>query len=557
MAVDFLTSALYAKMLKEGAARLNEGRKTVNDLNVFPIPDGDTGDNMYMTIAEGFKAADTAASESLGKCSAAAARGMLLGARGNSGVILSRIFAGIAKGLEGLERASVEEYSRAYLNGVEEAYASVSEPVEGTILTVFRESTHYAASRITPASTLETFFVDLISELEASLSRTPDLLDVLKEAGVVDSGGAGLDYITLGMYDAVLGKCSDSADVPVLSGGAKAVNIDLFTEDSVLDFGYCTEFLLRLQTSKVGAVESFDESVIKDYLGSVGESLVFFRDGSVIKVHVHTPAPGDILSACQKWGEFLTVKVENMTLQHEESVFASDAPKKGPSVEFRKKKTNAFVAVASGEGLCEAFRAAGADAVIEGGQTMNPSAASFIEAFDGIEAENIFVFPNNSNIVLTANQAADLYDKANVTVIPTKDVGAGYVAMASIDTSSKNPSDIIDSASQILENVETAMISTAIRDTEMDGVTVRCGEYIGFRKGEVLVCESSRDGAAEKLCDSLDIADHDVVLIFSGKDVPAAEAQGLKEKLGLRYRRTDFMLTDGCQPVYDYIIVLC
>ena len=334
MSTETINGAQYLEMVREGAARLAANRKSINDLNVFPIPDGDTGDNMYMTICAGVDNAaavarnaagqtleqttEQAAGQTLGQMAAAVSRGMLLGARGNSGVILSRIFAGMAKGLEGCKTAGIAHFRGAMHCGVDEAYKAVATPVEGTILTVLRESVKKA-----DGSTFEAYFEALTAEMRESLMRTPDLLPVLKEACVVDSGGAGMLCIAEGMLDALRGNIStgvagNTSTGAGTNGTAPSYNIDAFGPDTPLEFGYCTEFLLRLQTAKVGEVEAFDEAPIKEWLEGAGDSLVFFRDGSIIKVHVHTRTPGEVLNACQKWGEFLTLKIENMTLQHSE-----------------------------------------------------------------------------------------------------------------------------------------------------------------------------------------------------------------------------------------------
>lgn len=527
---------MFLSMLREGTSRLSENRKAINDLNVFPIPDGDTGDNMYMTISAG---CDDASGTSLSELASSASKGMLLGARGNSGVILSRIFAGIAKGLSGSQEADVPSFAAAMKAGVKEAYSSVSKPVEGTILTVLREAVESASG-----DTFEDYFESLSEGMEKSLERTPELLDVLKEAGVVDSGGAGLLCITKGMCDSLRGV--HTSDEGISSGRKARLNLDNFGPDSVLTFGYCTEFLLRLQTAKVGDVAAFDESPIRDYLNSAGESVVCFREGSIIKVHIHTGTPGRILSDVQRWGEFLTVKIENMNLQH------SGAP-----AFARKRKPVGVVAVASGEGLINAFREAGADEVIEGGQTMNPDARSFLEAFGRVGAETIFVFPNNSNIIMTAMQAARMYSDANVVVIPSKDPGAGYVAVASTDFSAGDTEAVGREACANVEGVCSGMVSRAVRDSGQDGVQVLKGDFVGFSHKSILVDNPSRTGAALALAGRMGAADHDVMLVFSGADVDGAEAEALAAELQKAFPRTEIMMTPGGQPVYDYIITLC
>ena len=537
-----VSAADFLKMVKKGAASLNESRKEINDLNVFPIPDGDTGDNMYMTIRSGCDAMSGESASSLGELASIVSKGMLFGARGNSGVILSRIFAGIAKGLEAADAADLELWKKAMSDGVSEAYKSVAVPVEGTMLTVVKDAVREANG--SGVSCFEDYFDVLCREASASLERTPELLPVLKEAGVVDSGGAGLVYILEGMKAALEGDAADIVDGQE-AGGAGKIDLDAFTEDSELKFGYCTEFLLRLQTAKVGDVSSFDEAVIRDYLSDAGASLVFIREGSIVKVHVHTRTPGDILSACQKWGEFLKIKVENMTLQHHENNMDRKVFK-GP------RKKSAVVTVASGEGLVNILKETGADFVIEGGQTMNPSAESFVEAFDRVNADVIYVLPNNSNIILTARQAAGLYRDSDVRVIATKSVGSGYAVLGSVDFSGNDFDAVVKEAEEIAAGVVTGMVSKAIRDTK-DAVK---GDYIGFSGGEILCDSSDRNDAVTGLCRKLNAGDSDVILLFKGADVPSEEADALNSALQAEFRRAEVIMCDGGQAVFDYILIL-
>ena len=531
-----LNAELYLNLIRGGAARLAGQRQAVNDLNVFPIPDGDTGDNMYMTMEAG---CHVSASETLSDTAEAVSKGMLMGARGNSGVILSRIFAGLSKGLKGQKEADIDIFTRAMQAAVHEAYHAVSQPVEGTILTVLREGVAAAEG----SAGLEEFFDLWIAGMDLSLQHTPELLDVLKKAGVVDSGGAGLLCIAEGMRDALHG------EMPLLAGDvpgaekAPAPNLDAFTEDSVLEFGYCTEFLLRLQRSKVD-LDRFDETVIHDWLASQGDSLVFFRDGSIVKVHVHTKDPGAILTKCREWGEFLTIKVENMTLQHHENHMDQRFQ--------RARKSLGIVSVAAGKGLTHAFLEMGVDQVIEGGQTMNPSVERFLEAFKAVNADVILVFPNNGNIILSANQAAALYADAKVVVIPTKTLGEGYFALANLDAG--QPLDqMTETLKAAAASVTTGSVSRAIRDTE----AARSGEYIGFSGKEILCASASREETTLALAGKLDAGSRDILVLFTGEDAPADEAVRLKQQLEKACPMTEVILLDGGQPVYDYIIVLC
>ena len=548
METTVLDGVLYAKLLRGGAAALKANITTVNDLNVFPIPDGDTGDNMFLTINAGATAVGEG-SDNLSQTAGKAASGMLLGARGNSGVILSRIFAGLAKGLEGVQQANVRTLGQAFESGVREAYGAVSVPVEGTILTVLKDSVRYANGNIGDESTMESYFADFAKELRLSLDRTPDLLDVLREAGVVDSGGAGLGYIIEGMIDTLNG-----AEIAADSGAAaqaRHVDLDAFTADSVLEFGYCTEFLLRLQNSKVN-LDTFEVDELISYLNSVGDSVVCFREGSVVKVHVHTKTPGNILNHMQKYGEFLTFKMENMTLQHNENHMRE---KFAPKVS-KPHKPFGMVAVAAGEGIKDAFSALGCDAVVDGGQSMNPSAEELIAAFREINADVIFVFPNNSNIILTADQAAQLYGEAEVRVVPTKTIGEGYAAISMLDTTVGDTDAIIEDLKAVIEGVVTGMVSRAVRDTEMDGVAVRKDDFIGFVGDTVYVDSIDRNTAAAALCEAAKANRYDIMLLVCGADATAEEAQALYSDLKKQYRNCEIVMIDGGQPIYDYIIIL-
>ena len=537
-----LDSLTFATMLRQGAVQLGRDKKVINDLNVFPIPDGDTGDNMLMTL----KAGCTALNDQLGTLSeiaSAASSGMLLGARGNSGVILSRIFAGLAKGLQGIIEADTKAFAIAMQSAVEEAYKSVPVPVEGTIITVLREGVAGADAH----SDLNRYFETLLEAMQVSLDHTPELLQVLKDAGVVDSGGAGLVSIFRGMNDALNGIISDEEIAPT-QASVHTVELDKFTEDSTLEFGYCTEFLLRLMRSKVD-LDTFDEKEIFDYLNHVGESVVAFREGTIVKVHVHTFTPGEILNEMQKYGEFLTIKIENMALQHHQSTNQNNASFKLPP------KPYGIVTVASGEGLINAFHEFGTDEVIAGGQTMNPSTQDFLDAFARINAQHILVFPNNKNIKMAADQAAELYKDADIHVLPSTTIGEGYYGIGSIDRDNPNVDEVIASVTETMQSVVTGMVSTAIRDAEGEQVSVHTGDYVGYCGKQILSDSPDRETAVQALIERLGAASRDVMLIFYGEDVPSEEAERLVADLQTRYKNLEIMLNNGAQPVYDYIIV--
>lgn len=540
-----LDSLTFSAMLRQGAVSLSKDKKVINDLNVFPIPDGDTGDNMLMTL----KAGCNAVKDNLGTLAelvSAASSGMLLGARGNSGVILSRIFAGLAKGLQDVIVADTNTFAKAMDSAVAEAYKAVPVPVEGTIITVLREG----AAGADASQDLNHYFETLLEAMQVSLDHTPELLQVLKDAGVVDSGGAGLLSIFRGMNDALNGKISEEDIEPTTATPVPTVELNKFDENSKLEFGYCTEFLLRLMRSKVD-LDSFDENVIFDYLNKVGDSVVAFREGSIVKVHVHTFSPGEILNYCQQFGEFLTLKIENMTLQHHQTVNQDNASFKLPP------KPYGVVTVASGEGLINAFRELGADEVIEGGQTMNPSTQDFLDAFAKINAQHILVFPNNKNIKMAADQAAEMYDKADVHVMPSTTIGEGYYGIGYIDRDNPNAEEVIANVTELMQSVVTGMVSTAIRDAEGDQVTVHTGDYVGYSGKQLLSDSPNREEAAKALVERLGATSRDVMLVFSGKDVPQDEAESLIADLQSQYKNLEIMLNYGAQPVYDYIFVLC
>ena len=543
MKTNELDSLTFADMLRQGAVSLGKDKTTINDLNVFPIPDGDTGDNMLMTL----KAGCAALKEQLGTLSevaSAASSGMLLGARGNSGVILSRIFAGLAKGLQGVIVADTQAFAKAMQSAVDEAYKAVPVPVEGTIITVLREG----AAGADASQDLNRYFETLLAAMQVSLDHTPELLQVLKDAGVVDSGGAGLVSIFRGMNDALNGNISHEEIEPTTAAAVPTIELNKFDENSKLEFGYCTEFLLRLMRSKVD-LDSFDEKVIIDYLNEVGESVVAFREGTIVKVHVHTFIPGVILNEMQKYGEFLTIKIENMALQHHQSTNQNNASFKLPP------KPYGIVTVASGAGLVNAFSEFGVDQVIEGGQTMNPSTQDFLDAFANINAQHILVFPNNKNIKMAADQAAELYDKADIRVLPSTTIGEGYYGIGSVDRDNPNVDEVIESVTEIMQSVVTGMVSTAIRDAEGDQVSVHTGDYVGYSGKQLLSDSPDREEAAKALVERLGAASRDVMLVFFGKDVPQEEAERLVADLQSRYKNLEIMLNNGAQPVYDYIIV--
>lgn len=536
----------YAQMIGTGAANLKAHAEEINALNVFPIPDGDTGDNMLLTMLGGVLPNDQA-EINIGNASKKISNGMLLSARGNSGVILSQFFEGMNNGFSGLENADATAVAAAFKGGVSLAYNAVMDPTEGTILTVIREATDFACS--TQHKSIQSFLEAFCAEARRSLDRTPELLPVLKKAGVVDSGGAGLIYIIDGMLKALIG---ESLEISSVAKTQKDIDLDAFGSDSILEFGYCTELLLRLQNSKVNT-DSFDEGIIKSYLQSIGDSIVTVKNGSTVKIHVHTPMPYKVLEFCQKFGEYLTVKIENMSLQHN-SISSSTVLKNEAKID--EKKQYGVVAVASGEGLKQMFYDRGADFVVDGGQSMNPSAEDFINSFDKINAETIFVFPNNGNIVLTALQAAKLYEKSDVRVIESRTVGQGYSALSMLDTSSNDTDTIVSELVDAMDGVLTAEISKCIRDVDTDGMSLRIGEYIGFVGKDILAHSTSRLDTLKETVEKLDIRSRDICIIICGKESTSREAEEIEAYIHKNYRGKEVYIIDGMQEIYDYIIIV-
>lgn len=545
-----INGEIFEKMINGAAVSLHDNIKTVNDLNVFPIPDGDTGENMFLTLKGGLDGLKGAQGESLQDKASAVASGMLLGARGNSGVILSQLFFGLAEGLKGCDDATPEQLAEALLNGVKCAYGAVAHPVEGTILTVAREAAEYAKEKANGTKSLSEFFSFYLDEMKRSLERTPTLLPVLEEAGVIDSGGAGLVYIAEGFCRALAG---EDKRLESVGDGAKAQDIDFsrFTEDSEMVFGYCTELLLRLQKSKCDT-DGFSTDELVSFLEEIGDSVVAFKTGTIVKIHVHTMTPWRVLEHCQKFGEFLTVKIENMTLQHNESIEQkkSDMPLKVK----RKRRPFATVTVAMGEGLISLFSEMGADEVISGGQTQNPSAEDFIEAFENVNADVVFVLPNNSNILLAAKQAADIYKDSDIRVIEAKSIGAGYSALSMLDYSSGDADEIEERMREDMKSSVTGMIARSVRDTAVNGIQIKKDEYMGFTGGEMIVSTPDKSETARALAKRLIADDRSFLIGIYGKSV-TDEEKALMNEFASTLPGVEYYEVEGGQDVYDYILI--
>lgn len=563
-----LDGELYCRLVRGGAASLRASAGEVNSLNVFPVPDGDTGDNMSMTAEGGVAAAD--GSLPLGDAASAIADGMLLGARGNSGVILSQFFSGIAKGFDGCESVGISGFASALEVGVTQAYGAVMSPTEGTILTVCREGVEYAVSRVNADSTVRSVIADMKDEMYRSLQRTPDLLPALKEAGVIDSGGAGLYYIIEGMLRVLDGETVAAAAGREVNSSPAMISFDAFTEDSEMEYGYCTECLLRLQNKKCD-VAAFEVETVSDFLCSVGNSVVCFKNGSVVKLHVHTMTPEKVLEFCRRFGEFLTVKIENMSVQHSESVGNEDGDVRyegslsaishtsdsASGTAGAAHKAVGTACVCSGEGIAAAFRELGADCIIDGGQTSNPSAGDFLDAFRKIDADVILVLPNNPNIFLAAKQAAQMYSDADVRVIGSRDIGMGYVAMSAMDLLDGTDADMLtESAEKAMAEVTTGMLSTSVRDANIDGVDIHKGEYIGFIGKHMVTSEPELTAAAKSLIDTLlDGGDKYLLTAFRGSGLKDGDAKAVEAYISERYGDIEYYFLDGGQDIYPLIFV--
>ncbi|MBE6557411.1 MAG: DAK2 domain-containing protein [Ruminococcaceae bacterium] len=551
METRVIDGSTFRHILRGGAKGIRTHMQTINELNVFPVPDGDTGINMSRTIESGIAKISAEDNLPLGHVAADFAKGSLFGARGNSGVILSQFFAGVCGALLNKETATAYELADAYIEGVKRAYAAVANPVEGTILTVFRESAEYAKAHMEDDSSLEAFLALTIEEAERSLRRTKDILPVLAEADVVDSGGAGYLCIAKGMYDSLREDDDTPASEEILSPES-TVNYDLFTSETQLTYGYCTECLVRLQKAKVDPA-AFDETCLVRELEALRcDSIVALKEGDVLKLHAHTMIPGDILTLCQRYGEFLNIKIENMCLQHSEKVAAeASAPKKKPH------KTYGVVTVATGDGMTALFESLGADVVINGGQTGNPSAAQFLEAFEALNADHILVFPNNSNILLTARQAADLWEAHNVTVIPTKTLPQGYAALSVFNPSVTALEDQVSDLTSAKDAVVSGEITTAIRDTLIGGVDVHTGEYIGILDGELVTAQSTPE---ETLCRMIrkipDLSRRELITLFVGGNVTDEQRVLVTELLEETFEDLAVEVYLGGQEIYDYLIAV-
>jgi len=544
MSVKQINGKIFREMVLNGANNLSNHSQHVNELNVFPVPDGDTGTNMSMTINSGASELQNLNEESIGKVAKILSRGLLMGARGNSGVILSQLFRGFAQSVEGKDSVSIEELSAALDQGVKTAYKAVMRPVEGTILTVARESAEALSTKHAEAADVVEFYEMVIEAMKVSLENTPELLPVLKEVGVVDSGGQGLVYIYEGFLKALQGETISLQDKSMATTSSAAA-MDM--EHS--EFGYCTEFIIKLDDSR----KLFKEEIFRERLGKLGDSIVVVQDEDIVKVHVHTLTPGEALNLGQKHGEFLKLKIENMSEQHNEIIGSDQAHAIKMHQQSKEKADYAIIAVVAGEGIKQQFLDSGADYVIEGGQTMNPSTEDFLTAIDEVNAKNIIILPNNSNIIMAANQAAEVTESAHVIVVPSKTIPQGYTALMMFNNEGEL-ADNEESMTKALAEVKSGQVTYAVRDTNMNGVEIKENDFIGILDKEIVVSTKDRLKTVCALADKMMDEDSELVTVFYGEDTNEEEAGRLAEYIESKFEDAEVTVIGGEQPVYSYII---
>ena len=529
----------FRDMFVSGANNLQNNKDLVDKLNVFPVPDGDTGTNMSLTISYAIKELSKVENDDITNVGKALSKGSLMGARGNSGVILSQIIRGIAKSVEGKETLNVVDLANALKNGSDTAYKAVIKPIEGTILTVVRESGEYALQIAKEDMDMIEFLELVVAKANESLNKTPELLKALKEASVVDSGGKGLVLIYEGMLSSLKGNYIESVEGGASSNVEVNVEQNISTED--IKFQYCTEFIL--ESNKV------DDLTIRERFMKYGDSLAVVGDEGVIKVHVHTNDPGLAIQEALSYGQLLTIKIENMKLQHENKVLNETAQTKEVPVE---EKEYGFIATSMGEGLAQIFKDFGVDYIIEGGQTMNPSTEDFMKAIESLNAKNIIILPNNSNIIMAANQAKELSDK-NIVVIPTKNVSQAFATLVTFDADSsieENEASMMEA----LSSVKSGQVTYAVRDTVINDVEVKEGNIIGIAEGKLLSAGDKVDEITTDLVEKLVDEDSAIITLFYGEDTSKEEAEALRDALEEKFEDIDVELHYGGQPLYYYLI---
>ncbi len=558
MGSNTIDAKLMAKMFLAGAKNLESKKEWINELNVFPVPDGDTGTNMTMTIMAAAREVsalyDMGDIDMISLCKAISS-GSLRGARGNSGVILSQLFRGFTKGVKECQEITVPVLASAFEKAVETAYKAVMKPKEGTILTVAKGGAVKARELADAGVTdLSAFLEQVIAHADEVLQQTPEMLPVLKQAGVVDSGGQGLMQVLKGAYDAYLGKEIDltveksAGPAPDSVTGAKSFEAQAGAE---IKFGYCTEFIIML--NKVFNIKM--EMDFKAYLESIGDSIVVVADEDVVKVHVHTNDPGMAIQKALKYGALSNMKIDNMRLEHQEKLFKMSKQEEKPEEDDLPgpKKDVGFIAVSVGDGIGEIFKGLGVDHIIEGGQTMNPSTEDMLNAIDKVNADSIFIFPNNKNIILAANQAQSLVKDKKIVVIPTKTVPQGitavinYVPDLSVDENTETMLAEIGA-------VATGQVTYAVRDTHIDGREIRQGDFMGLGDHGILAVGTSISGVTLELVDAMMTPEKELISVYYGEEIDKDDAEKLSERLAEKYPDCDIELQYGGQPIYYYII---
>lgn len=535
-----------AEMIKMGAHHLEQNASFVDSLNVFPVPDGDTGTNMNLSMSSGAKETEANASSHIGKTAQSLSKGLLMGARGNSGVILSQLFRGFGKALEKEENVDSKGFANAFKAGVDTAYKAVMKPVEGTILTVAREGAEKAVEVAKTEENIVKVMEALVEEARNSLNRTPELLPVLKEVGVVDSGGQGLLIIYEGFLASLKGEPlpekNDASLDDLINAEHHRVQDFMSTED--IEFGYCTEIMVRFEKDK----EPFDENVFRDELSVLGDSLLVISDDEIAKVHIHSETPGEVLTIGQKYGSLVKIKVDNMREQHSAIVNDSEQPKKVK----KEKHPYAVVTVAMGEGIANLLRSIGASYVIEGGQTMNPSTEDIVKAIKEIDAERVLILPNNKNIVMAAEQAAELLEDVEAAVVPTKTIPQGMAAILAF-----NPEASIEEnkngMTEAFAYVKTGQVTFAVRDTTIDGVEIRKDEYMALANGKILLSIPDMLEASKQLMSNLLDEESEIVTIIYGEDATEEQAESIQQFIEDQYPDVEVEIVEGKQSLYPFI----
>jgi len=549
-----ISAELFAKMFLAGAKNLEAKKEWINELNVFPVPDGDTGTNMSMTIMSAAKEVAALEDPTMKALAKAISSGSLRGARGNSGVILSQLFRGFTKVIADQDELTVDILSVACQKAVETAYKAVMKPKEGTILTVAKGAALKAEELAGETNDVVYFVKSVIEEADRVLAKTPDMLPVLKQAGVVDSGGQGLVQVLKGGLAALEGKELDLSIEPA-TPVSSVMKISAETEAEI-KFGYCTEFIIVL--NKPMEDDECDE--FKEFLFSIGDSIVFVPDDEIVKIHVHTNDPGKAISKALTYGSLSKIKIDNMREEHQERLFkdaeklakqqAEEAAKATPA---EPAKEMGFIAVSIGDGLAEIFKGLGADYLIEGGQTMNPSTEDVLNAIDKVNARNIFVLPNNKNIILAANQAAELTEDKNIIVIPTKTIPQGITALINY-IPEQSPEENKERMEEEISLVKTGQVTYAVRDTEIDDKVIHSGDYMGIGDSSILSVNPDKNEAIYEMVAQMVDEDSAMISIYYGQDVTEDEANEVADKLAEDYPDVEFEVNNGGQPVYYYIL---